>query len=156
MNGSGKEVLLHILSELSTQMRAQDAMPEATRRLRAGLLVHGSTAEESVGHARQLVWGSDETDGEVVRQGIATKSGVFLSDILESILEMPGLHEHLQDRYPALGYEELEATDWALWLLVSSVQMFSQLVSIEGKGDIDVDAWVDAYAEKFEQEWEKD
>ena len=152
MNGSGKEVLLRILSELSTRLTSAEDLPSATRKLRGGLLVHGSTSEDSMANASRIVWASDcDESGAVKRQGIALGNGqIFVSDLYEAVFEMPGLSEHVRSKYPALTQQDFEAFEWVMWLLVSSVQMFAQLNPIEGSSDIDVEAWVDVMMRAYE------
>jgi hypothetical protein len=58
MKGSGKQVLLRILTELSTRITPEGDLPRATQRLRAGLLLHGSTADDSYERSSQIVWAS--------------------------------------------------------------------------------------------------
>ena len=112
-------------------------LPEATDKLRAGLLLHGSTSDDNYQAVTQLHWASSlDEAGEVWRQGIATKEGdVFLSDMVEHLMEMPGLDEYLRREFPQLTSQSIQASVHALWLVISSVQMFTQLLSVEGELD---------------------
>ncbi len=149
MSGSGKQVLLRILQELSTQQLNDDGLKSATDRLRAGLLLHGSTADETFEDVSRLHWASDRAEGEVWRQGIATTGGVFVADVLETMFEMPQLDEHLMKHHPALSPADCDAARHALWLVVSAVQMFTQLNAVE-TADIDVDRWVAQMMSKYD------
>ncbi len=151
--GSGKQILSKILADLSTTMTPPEALPEATRRLRAGLLLHGSTASESFDHAGRLAWRSGiDGHSRVWRQGIATaETTCFLTDLFESMREMPGLQAFLRARHPGLTAAEYEASEWALWLIVSSVQMYTQLLEVERDATLDIDGRVEAYARHFRQ-----
>lgn len=148
MNGSGKEVLLTILRDLSTRRIEPRDLAAATRQLRGGLLTHGSTAEESIESAHRLVWASDEDpQGDVRRQGIAlARGGHFVSDLYERVFAHPGLREWVVEGFPELEEGDYDAFEWVLWLLVSMVQMFPEYEPIERSGDINVSEWVEVMA----------
>lgn len=63
---------------------------------------------------------------------------------------MNGLEEHVMRTHPELGSRGFETLRWTMWLLVSSVQMYSRLVGIENVDELDVDAWVDEYSQKYD------
>ncbi len=125
-------------------------LPDATERLRTGLLLHGSTAHESFESANRLTWGSSkEESGEVWRQGIALqKNNYFISDIFESMIEHPELKKMILAEYSNMDDEDYEASIWAMWLVISSVQMFEQLLSVEvaDEQEINLDEWVASYS----------
>jgi hypothetical protein len=151
MKGSGKQILLQILSELSTRVTAERGLAQATRRLRAGLLLHGSTADESFESASHVSWASGYEDGVLVQQGIAIgEARVLLVDLFDTVFSMKGLEDHVAGVHPELGSSGFEALRWTMWLLVSSVQMYSYLVGIENVDELDVDAWVDQYSQKYD------
>ncbi len=152
MKGSGKQVLLRILSELSTRVTPEHDLAQATRRLRAGLLLHGSTADESFDCASQVTWASGyDEDGGLVQQGIAVgEARVPLVDLFDTVFSMKGLEDHVTSVHPGLGPKEVETLRWVMWLLVSSVQMYSWLVGIENVDELDVDAWVENYSQKYD------
>lgn len=142
MKGSGKQVLLKILSDLSTQCLPETALARATQTLRAGLLLHGSTSDDNFAAVGAVQWASDaDADGKPWRQGIATTDEtVFLADIVESLEDVPGLHAHLMALHPGLTPAGLQAALHTLWLIVTATQMFSQLRSVETTTDaLDID-----------------
>ncbi len=152
MSGSGKQMLLKILAQLSTSLTAPADLPDATRKLRAGLLLHGSTAEENYQAVKNVHWASS-LDGEnnVWRQGIATVEGdVFLADIVESLADAPGLKQYVLSEHPHLTETGLEAGLHTLWLIVSAAQMFSQLLELEA-GEIDLDKKIASMSRHFDQ-----
>ena len=150
VRGSGKQVLLDALRALSTRLTPDEELPAASRWLRVGLLAHGSTAEESFEKVSRLVWASEQDErGTVVRQGVATRSGAFLADVLESIFEVPEVANHLRSVH-GLSDEEIEAAEHALWAVLSAVQMFSELRSIEVDEPIDSDRWIDYLGSKYD------
>jgi len=156
MKGSGKQILLKILSDLSTRVISDAGLDEATCRVRAGLLLHGSTAEESYEKASRIVWATARDRlGELNRQGMALASGpVFISDLCETVFSMPGLKEHVLEEHPQLSEQDYEAFEWVLWLLVSSVQMFASLNAVEMTEEIDVNRWVEDMMRHYRNHFE--
>lgn len=151
--GSGKQILLRILSDLALRVLPADQLAEATRRLRAGLLLRGSTSDDSFEQVRRLAWISDHAaDGHLIRSGTGTAaSGVLISDVVETLREMPGMIEYVRAQHPGLSIEDVDACLWAIWMIVSSAQMFTELTSVEtGEGgEIDLDRWIDNYTAKY-------
>lgn len=77
--------------------------------------------------------------------------GVRDPDIFEYMLEKPDLKEYVLERYKDLSSEDYDACVWCIWLLLSSRQMFTQLLKVEVEpGDIDVNRWVEKMTEKIE------
>ena len=150
MKGSGKQVLLEIIGRLSTSKLEDHELPGATDQTRAGLLLHGSTAEESFEHMANLQWGSAEDDWGRKRQGIASKSGVLLTEFLDAIRESPGLESHVRRALPCLSLEEYAALEHTLWVVVSALQMYEELNTVEVDGDLGVEAWVANLKLKYE------
>jgi hypothetical protein len=152
MNGSGKQILLKILSELSTRVLSNEDLEGATRRVRTGLLLHGSTAEESFEHASRIAWTSDRDQaGHIDRQGMALENGeVFIADLYETAFSMPGLRDFVLQEHPKMTEQDYDAFEWILWLLVSGVQMFSQLNPAEASHDIDIDRWVESMMKHYD------
>lgn len=161
--GSGKQVLNRILAELSTKITPEEGLGEATDRLRAGLLMHGSTADQTFEDVSRLSWVSShgvvryrcESDGDdelgVVRQGIAVGGGtVFISDLFEAMMESPQLKQEMLKSHPELESADYDAGVFAIWLVVSSVQTFTGLLSVEiDSSRIDVGAWVDSMMKHY-------
>jgi hypothetical protein len=141
-SGSGKQVLLRIISDLSTRRVSVDDLSEANELLRTGLLLHGSTSDESYKHASHLVWGGDADDRPDARQGIASKRGnLLIADLFEKIVEMPGLKEAMLSENPELTGDDYEACIWAIWVVLSACQMYAELRPAETSEAIDIDAW---------------
>lgn len=143
--GSGKQVLSLILADLSTTVTAESELSLATDRLRAGLLLHGSTADETYEIVSRLTWASSlDDEGDVTAQGIAIGNGaVLISDFFEEIMDIPKLKQKMLKRYPELQPDDYEAGILAIWLILSSVQTFTCLLPAEVESSrIDVDGWV--------------
>jgi hypothetical protein len=153
LKGSGKQVLSRILAELSTKKVRKKDFAEATRRLRAGLLLHGSSSDYMYDAVNRLVWATArDCGGHLDRQGIATENGsILISDIFECIWQSPKVKKHVLQKYSDLDADDFEAAMLAIWLVISSVQMFAWVNSIETKTDnIDVDAWVEYMMRQYD------
>ena len=150
-NGSGKEILNKIISVLSTIKFEEDELDSATRKIRAGLLLHGSTSEENFDLVSRLVWGSSKENGEVCRQGLATKNGnYFISDIFESIWSNEEIKKSILAEFDGLSEADYEAAAFAMWMIISGSQMFSQLQMLENRGEVNIEEWVDVVMRKFD------
>ncbi len=150
MKGSGKEILLSILGDLSTKQLKREELPDATSRLRAGLLLHGSTAEESFESASRVIWASEENNDGVQRQGIALANGMtFITDLYDRVFTHPELKSWVLAGFPDIDEKDYDAFEWTLWLLVSMVQMFPRYIPIERSGAIDIDEWVKMMSRKY-------
>lgn len=150
MKGSGKQVLLEIIRRLSTRQLGNDELLDATRQVRAGLLLHGSTTEEMLEQIAQIRWGSIDDDWGRKQQGIASNSGVLLTQFVDALRETPGLEQHVRRALPDLSHEEYEALEHSLWVVVSAVQMYEELNSAEVDGDLGVEGWVENLTAKYE------
>ncbi|WP_431689193.1 hypothetical protein [Hahella sp. NBU794] len=148
--GSGKQVFNCIIKELSTRLTPNEELPRATDRIRAGMLLHGSTSDESLNLVSKLHWASTEKEGEVIRQGIATINGnVFVADLLDSIWANENIRGMILSEFPHLTQDDYEACLFSIWTIVSSTQMFTQLLSVETDDQIDVDDWVRVVSRKL-------
>lgn len=143
MSGSGKQLLVSVLQELSTSKTETQDLPEATAKIRAGLLLHGSTAEEHCELVQKLAWiEKEDADGDVSIQGIGVKSsGVLLSEVMDTILATPSLKSHVLAQIPSLDASDYDASEHALSLLVTCVQMFAELLPVE-QNNVNVDSWM--------------
>ena len=134
--GSGKQLFLHILRDLSTRLIPDDQLEDTTSRLRAGLLFRGSTSGEAVRNAGLLEWGNVFEDGKhensLDLQCIVTKHSKYsLEEILYEIRCMPELPGYLLSKCKGLRECEIKPALWAFWLIISSVQMYTQLLGVE-------------------------
>jgi hypothetical protein len=151
MKGSGKQVLLEIVRGLSTRKLLDDQLADATQQVRAGLLLHGSTAEESFEHMSHLGWVSREDEWGRKRQGIGSGSGVLLTEFLGQLLGAPNLEAHVRGALPSLSSREYLALEHALWCVVSALQMYEELNSVEmDVDDLDIEGWVANLTAKYE------
>jgi hypothetical protein len=152
MTASGKQVLLRVLRDLSSKHLPKEEEEGATKRLRAALLMHGSTSDENFHMVNRLSWGTIGAEAGSIRQGVATHSGkVLIADLYERMLQMPGLENFCREAYPDLTEKDYEAGTWAIWLIISAVQMFAELLSVEtNEKDLDIEPWIEGYSRKFD------
>ena len=135
---SGKQVLLSLLNDCSQRLVEGGGVAEVTDRLRAGLLLHGSTADEMWFHAERMAWISESEEGEMVRQGIGLKEkNIFLSDLFEYIVSDETIPDGVKKKYPTLTQKEYNSASRIIWCLISSLGYFPQLASVEDNGNLD-------------------
>ena len=141
--GSGKQILNRILDQLSTGIVLDEEASKATDMLRAGLLYHCSTSDEVCAAVSLLKWGSKfDDEGDLIVQGIKTKdSDLLISDLIEELADDPVVKERVMARFPEISSGEYEAVMYAFWGLISSVQMYTELLEAE-TSEIDIDARV--------------
>lgn len=151
MKGSGKQVLLNIIRRLSTRILGPELLADATKQIRSGLLLHGSTAEESFEHMAHLRWGSIEDQWGRKQQGIASTSGILLIQFVDALLETQELEAHVRNSLPELSNAEYHALEHSLRVVVSAMQMYEEVNNIEvNEEDLDVEGWVKNLTSKYE------
>lgn len=133
---SGKQILLGVLSELTQGTRTPPVSPEISDKVRAGFLLHGSTASESWSAIEHIQWSAEnDAQGNPVRCGI-TYDRIFLTDLFEELTCPEGVPLHLASKYPGLTPERYHQAVRFIWLVLSSVQWFECLASVEDEADI--------------------
>ena len=129
---SGKQVLIDFLSQLAISGPTSDPDGELTDELRACLLLRGSTADDAWPMVEKICWTSQQDDGKVVRQGVALENhSLFLADLLETITDPDEIPSHVAAAYPTLTLEEYSAATDCMWLMLSSLQWYKELSSVE-------------------------
>lgn len=145
---SGKQILLSLLrtcSQLGVDPKSQS---EATERLKAGLLLHGSTADETWAKVERVAWLRTE---RVQGLGLA-RTGTPVLAILEALVGEEVMPERVAQKFPEISQQDYEAAVFVLWALVSQVSFFEELKSVENGGDLDVAAserQIDSYRPKL-------
>jgi len=135
---SGKQILLALFSKFSQEFQEAGALQHVSDVMRAGLLLHGSTAEETWFKVARAAWLSEEDKDGHVRQGLGLeKQRIFLSDLFEEITASAKIPEPVRKAYPALTKSEYESATFLMWLILSSCQFFSGLASVENGGKLD-------------------
>ena len=135
---SGKQILLSLLQDCSQRLVEGEELEEVTDRLKAGLLLHGSTPDEMWFHAERVAWISKIEDGEITKQGLGLKDkGIFLSDLFEYIVWNEEIPQQVQKEIPNITQKEYTSAIHIIWCLLSSLQWFSCLSSVENAGKLD-------------------
>jgi hypothetical protein len=151
---SGKQILLSLLNECCQRLVEGQDVEVVSEQLKAGLLLHGSTPDEMWFHVDRMAWISENEDGEIVRQGLGLREkNIFLSDLFECMVsnEIP---DKVIEEYPNLTKNEYNSATSIIWCLLSSLQFFSQLISVENDGNLDevqAEKLVDGYRKKLEK-----
>lgn len=136
---SGKQVLLSVLQEYSQRKTEKSDLDEVTDRVKAALLVHCSSSNEALNKVEKLAWLSQDDGNGPVKQGLGlSSSGVFLSDIFEELVEDDELPERLKKRFPALTQDDFSDALEFIWWLLSAVQFWNELSSVENEGNLDL------------------
>src|SRR6478735_2541230 len=130
---SGKQILLSLLRTYSQQGVDAITQREVTDRLKAGLLLHGSTAEETWAMVERVEWVRE--DG-VQGLGVA-RTGTLALAIFEALVADHVLPEHVARKFPGLSQADYEAAVFVLWALVSQVCFYDELRSVENGGALD-------------------
>lgn len=137
---SGKQILLSVLTELSQHGDADKSSASSSRdeRLQAALLFHCSTADKTWPKVANISWLSETGEWGPCREGMAlTEEKIFLSDIVEQILEEPGIPESIQKRFPHLSRERYDEALTIIWYLLSMLQHWHELACVEDNGRLD-------------------
>lgn len=159
--GSSRQIFNKIFYELSREITPSDKMSEASEKMRTALLVLGGTAEESYHPIDRIKWSSkfrtkwesgesdledaDELSKEVSVQGMATVNGdIFISDIFEKLWCDEIIRARVLELYPQFDEMDYEAIFKSIWLVLISVQMFEEMLSLETDKDLGIDEWIEA------------
>ena len=156
---SGKQILLSVLQEYSQRRQEEPEMHEVTNVLQAALCAHCSTSGETMKKISQIGWLSHSDEDGLVKQGIGVKkSNAFLSDIFEELIQNDEIPKGIKDRFPTLSQEEYSLSLDMIWWLLSSLQYWEELSSVENFGSIDKeekDKSINAY-KRWMENYEKD
>jgi hypothetical protein len=137
---SGKQILLSVLSELSQHGQEDGVNRDSDKILRAALLFHCSTADETWARVSNTAWLKDVDDqGKSIREGIGlANESIFLSDIIEQLREEAQMPETLKARFPNLSPERYGEALETIWHLLSALQYWEGLASVENGGHLDL------------------
>lgn len=130
---SGKQILLSLLQTYSQQGVDAIAQPEVTDRLKAGLLLHASTAEETWAQVERIAW----VRGEGVQGLGVARTGTLALAIFEALIGDHLLPEHVAREFPGLSQADYEAAVLVLWAVVSQVCFYDGVNSVENGGALD-------------------
>jgi hypothetical protein len=149
----GKQILLEVLRELSQQRTDASDLGEASERVGAGLLLHGSTGGAAWEAVDDFSWSSSlNQDGEPTKQGLAlTGEKVFLADLFEAVAGTDSVPEHVSREFPHLTPERYRRATHFMWLILSSAQWFEEFSSVES-GPLDLaekEQLIEGYIQKL-------
>lgn len=132
---SGKQVLLNVLQEYSQNLQCEQDLDEVSMTLKSALCVHCSTSSETTKQINELAWLSQSEEGALVKQGIGlAKPNVFLSELFETLIEDSNIPKSVTERFPTLTKDQYSTGLDMIWHLLSSMQYWSELSSVENGG----------------------
>lgn len=66
-----------------------------------------------------------------------SRTGIFLSDLFEVLIEDDEIPERIQEKFPLLTQAEFSDALDLIWYLLSSLQHLEELNSVENRGNLD-------------------
>ncbi len=86
----------------------------------------------------KVSWLSKSDEGGVIKQGLGlSKQGLFLSDLFEEITAKETIPDHVKKKFPSLSQEDYNSGVDMIWYLLSSIQYWGELSSVENNGILD-------------------
>jgi hypothetical protein len=135
---SGKQVLLSVLQKYSQSKQENIDLASVSDRVKSALALHCSTAGETMAKLEKLSWLSESSESEVVKQGLGLSKGkVFLSDLFEELIQEDEIPARVKNRFPSLTQEDYSDSLDMIWSLLSSLQYWDELSSVENDGQLD-------------------
>lgn len=141
---SGKQILLSLLSEYSQKQTSTDELEEVTQRVKAGLLLHGSTSNYMWKATDKVAWVQEtveveQTDAEFNTQGLGlADSGLLLSTLFNLMTQAEDIPEDVKEAYPELTQEAYLAGVHSIWLLLKSLEWSKTYKDVEAGGQLDL------------------
>ncbi len=134
---SGKQILLAELQRLSQIRLTKAQLSDATDRFRAGLLLHGSTADSAWPTVERVAW-IEQKEG-IQGPGLINEN-IYLADLVNALKYEADVPEAVRERYPDLSLRAYRAGLHVVWLLLSQLNYQDSLSSVENGGVLDEDA----------------
>lgn len=135
---SGKQVLLKVLQQYSQQQQQESDLEQASEVVQSALCLHCSTSGETMEKILEMGWLSYSKDEKLVKQGLGlSEPNVFLSDLFEELIEDDKMPQRIKDRFPEITQQQYDSGLDMIWWLLSSLQYWSQLSSVENQGVLD-------------------
>ena len=140
---SGKQILVSLLSEYSQKKTVKNQLEKITERVKAGLLLHGSTAKLMWPTVEQLTWieqtpDIEQGDDEVKKQGLGLKDAdLLLSDFFSVITEGEEIPDHIKENYPEITKEAYTAGIHIIWSLLKALEWSKTYEDAENLGKLD-------------------
>ncbi len=135
---SGKQILLKTLQEVSQKKQEKSSLLEITEKIKCALMLHCSTSGSSIKQIEKLAWLSKNEGPKVEKQGLGLKhNGIFLSDLFEELISPEKVPENIKVRFPDLAEKDYFDGLDIIWSLLSSLQYWDELSTVENKGVLD-------------------
>lgn len=140
---SGKQILLSLLTDYSQRQTAPDDLENVSQRVKAGLLLHGSTSNAMWKMVDQMSWVErlNDTEGQpsyLESQGLGLKeSGLLLSDLFDLTIAKPDIPKDIEDAYPELTPDAYKAGVHMIGLLLRAMEWSIAMEAVEENGVLD-------------------
>ena len=143
---SGKQILLSLLSEYSQKQTPANEIEHVTQRVKACLLLHGSTSNYMWRVTDKLAWLQEtdeveEIETEYNTQGLGlAESGLLLSNLFDLMTQTQDIPEDVKEVYPDLTQDAYLAGVHSIWLLLRSLEWSKTYEDVEEGGALDLSA----------------
>ncbi|GAA5497135.1 hypothetical protein Rhal01_03325 [Rubritalea halochordaticola] len=147
---SGKQILLSEITRLSQTKLTEQELEAATERIKAGLLLHGSTADSAWPTVEKFAW--IEKEPGIQGPGLANDD-IYLADLVNALKSENDIPTVIKDSYPELSLKNYRAGLHIIWLLLSQLYYQDSLSVVENDGNFDEDAaekMISAHIEKLQ------
>lgn len=134
---SGKQILLAELQRLSQMRLSKEQLLAASERFRAGLLLHGSTADSAWPTAERVAW-IEQKEG-IQGPGLL-KENIFLADLVDALKCESNIPTAIKERYPNLSLRSYRAGLHVIWLLLTQLYYQDEFSTVENDGILEKDA----------------
>ncbi|MFB9077978.1 hypothetical protein ACFFLS_04830 [Flavobacterium procerum] len=135
---SGKQILLHLLTEYSQKFQDKDVIEEVSDRLKAGLLLHGSTPQFMFEYVEKCGWLTkhnivDDENRGTEKQGLGLKKQELLFSDLFSLItdDETTIPDLIKNTYPDMTLEDYQAGVHMIWLLLRLLEWHVSLETLE-------------------------
>jgi len=125
--------------ELSQHQKGYVQPSRADELLQSALLFHQSTADETWAKVANTSWLAQYNEDGPVREGLGlAQEGIFLSDLIEQLIEEAEMSPSTQRRFPTLSKQRYVEALESIWHLLSALQYWEGLSSVEKGGYLDL------------------
>ena len=130
---SGKQILLWLLSQYSQKFINKDEIENISNRIKAGLLLHGSSSEEMFEIVEKTTWitkdlihiENDNVENNLghYRQGLGLKKyNLLLEELFELIIDENKIPKGLKNEYPGITLDDYQAGIHLIKLLLFATE----------------------------------
>ena len=128
---SGKQILLWLLSQYSQKFINRDEIGNISNRIKAGLLLHGSSSEEMFEMVEKTTWITKdlihieniENNLGHYRQGLGLKKyNLLLEELFELIIDENKIPKRLKKECPGITLDDYQAGIHLIKLLLLAIE----------------------------------